>query len=53
MKELFQIKEISGSSQPVGCFDKKSDAKKVRDDLNKGQVKFCVTLGRDHYRYSK
>ena len=56
MKKLFAVR--NGSTKrlvPDKFFDKKKDAKIMRDELNesetKGSVQYTVTLGPDHRRY--
>lgn len=56
MKKLFTVKDNStGRILPDTFFDKKKDAKTLRDELNKNRgptsTQFTVTLGPDHHRF--
>ena len=55
MKKLFTVRDNStGRLVPDTFFDKKQDAKKVRNELNSDTgtpARFNVTLGPDHNRF--
>jgi len=55
MKKLFTVRDNStGRLVPDEFFDKKKDAKTLRDKLNKDSVppsRYNVTLGPDHNRF--
>lgn len=55
MKKLFAVRDNSTNKLvPDEFFDKKKQAKELRDTLNKehsSDVRFTVTLGPDHRRF--
>lgn len=55
MKKLFTIRDSStGRLVPDKSFDKKKDAKTLRNKLNieaNATTRFHVTLGPDHHRF--
>jgi hypothetical protein len=54
MKKLFTVKDNSTNKTVDQYFDKKPDAKELRDSLNKEcatENRFTVTLGPDHKRF--
>ena len=55
MKKLFTVRDSStGRVLPDKFFDKKRDAKTLRDEMNTDSVppnRYNVTLGPDHYRF--
>lgn len=56
MKKLFTVRDSStGRTVRDKFFDKKKDAKTLRDELNKEfgptSTRYTVTLGPDHHRF--
>ena len=54
MKKLFTVRDNSTNKTVDEFFDKKKDAKTLRDTLNtesSSDVRYTVTLGPDHHRF--
>ena len=54
MKKLFAVRDNSTNKLMPDFFDKKMEAKKVRDELNveaHSDTRYTVTLGPDHHRF--
>lgn len=54
MKKLFTVRDNSMNKTVDEFFEKKTEAKKLRDKLNtevSSDTRYTVTLGPDHHRF--